>query len=154
MPSTLRSLATFSLPLLALNILPSSLGGQQLSAHATVQVRVTVQPVVAIRRVVTTTASHTGAIIDVESNLPYRLIVRLAPSTMAENARVLVRGVNGIFESLETNGSVTAAVATPGQRRHEVFCRVETPAMARCALIYELSAEYHDSLIRSSARSE
>ena len=157
MPSTLRSIAIRTLPLLASAAAFSTLDAQQMSADVTVPIRIVVQPVLAIRSVVpartrTESGAEIASIVNVESNLPYRLTVRLAPTATANDARVFVRGVNGTFEPLGRGVSIAAvARGTPGQHAHEISCRVESPATDGCALIYELSAEYHDVLIRSTA---
>jgi hypothetical protein len=157
MPSTLRSIAIRTLPLLASTVVVSTLDAQQMSAEVTVPIRVVVQPMLAIRSVVPARARTesgeeigSGAIVNVESNLPYRLSVRLAPTATA--MRVFVRSANGRFDPLVHGASiVVVARGAPGQHVHEISCRVESPAMDGCALIYELSAEYHDVLIRSTA---
>lgn len=158
MPSTLRSIAIRTLPLLASAAAFTTLDAQQPSAEVTVPIRIVVQPVLAIRSVVLARAqTESGeeitstSIVSVESNLPYRLTVRLAPTATANDAPVLVRGVNGTFEPLGRGASIAAARGTPGQHAHEISCRVESSTTDGCALIYELSAEYHDMLIRSTA---
>ncbi len=159
MPSTLRSIAIRTLPLLVSTVGISTLDAQQMSAEVTVPIRIVVQPVLAIRSVVpvrarTESGDEMGlaAIVNVETNLPYRLTVRLAPTATAIDARVFVRSGNGKLEPLGHGASIAVvARGMPGQHAHEISCRVESPAMDGCALIYELSAEYHDTLIRSTA---
>ena len=158
MPSTLRSIAIRTLPVLASAAAFPTLDAQQMSAEVTVPIRVVVQPVLAIRSVVPAperTASGeiaSSSIVNVETNLPYRLTVRLAATATANDARVFVRSTTGRFELLVRGASIAAVSrGTPGQHAHEISCRVEPPAAEGCALIYELSAEYHDTLIRSTA---
>jgi hypothetical protein len=159
MPSTLRSIATHALPLLASAVAVSTAGAQQLSADVTVPIRIVVQPVLAIRSVSpmpvrTESRDEMGsaAIVTIETNLPYRLTVRLAPTATATDARVFVRSGNGTFQPLDRGSSIAVVDrGTPGQHPHEIACRVESPTSDGCALIYELSAEYHDTLIRSTA---
>lgn len=163
MPSTRLALA-LAMVLFA----PMAAHAQQLSAEATVAVTVRVRPSISIRAVTpapTRGDSETGmtvpTVVAVESNLPYRVAVRLAPTEALRErsnaARVLVRAADGTFEELRAGGAVTAVVsAVPGRREHEVVCRLETSAAevldaGRCALVYELSAEYHDTLLRSTA---
>ena len=157
MPSTLRSIAIRTLPVLASAAALSTLDAQQTSAEVTVPIRIVVQPVLAIRSVVPARARTesgeiaSSSIVNVESNLPYRLTVRLA-ATATNAARVFVRSTNGTFEPLDRGASIAAVPrGTPGQHAHEISCRVEPPAAEGCALIYELSAEYHETLIRSTA---
>ena len=159
MPSTLRSIAIRTLPLLASAVAFPTLDAQQMSADLSVPIRIVVQPVLAIRSVVPARAwTESGeaitstSIVSVESNLPYRLTVRLAPTATANDARVLVGSINGTFQPLGRGASIAAVLrGTPGQHAHEISCRVESPATDGCALVYELSAEYHDMLIRSTA---
>jgi hypothetical protein len=159
MPSTLRSIAIHTLPLLTSAVAVSTVGAQQLSADVTVPIRIVVQPVLAIRSVAPARVRmesrdeiESAAIVTIESNLPYRLTVRLAPTATANDARVFVRSGNGTFQPLDRGSSIAAVGrGIPGQHAHEIACRVESPASDGCALIYELSAEYHDTLIRSSA---
>lgn len=159
MPSTLRSIAIRTLPLLVSTVGISTLDAQQMSAEVTVPIRIVVQPVLAIRSVVpvrarTESGDEMGlaAIVNVETNLPYRLTVRLAPTATAIDARVFVRSGNGKLEPLGHGASIAVvARGMPGQHAHEISCRVESPATDGCALIYELSAEHHDTLMRSTA---
>jgi hypothetical protein len=146
------------------SIAPSATAdAQQPSAQASVAITVRVQPVLAIRGVAVAPSRaaeprervEAVSVVDVESNLPYRVAVRLAPA--ARGARVFVRSASGAFEPLGPNGSVVVAASRiPGRHAHEVRCRADAmPADAldagRCALVYELSAEYHDSLLRTTA---
>ncbi len=159
MPSTLRSIAIRTLPLLASTVGVSTLDAQEMSAEVTVPIRVVVQPVLSIRSVVPARArtesgeeTRSAAIVNIETNLPYRLTVRLAPTATATDARVFVRSANGRFEPLGQGVSIAVvARGTPGHHAHEISCRVESPATDGCALIYELSAEHHDTLMRSTA---
>jgi hypothetical protein len=144
---------------------PATADAQQHSAQTSVAITVRVQPLLAIRGVAVAAAraSESGqradavSVVDVESNLPYRLAVRLAPAAAAGGGRVFVRAASGGFEPVGPDASiVVAASRTPGRRTHDVRCRVEAmPAEARdadrCALVYELSAEHHDSLLRTTA---
>lgn len=144
------------MPLLALAAAPMMLGAQH-SADVAVPIRLVIPPTLVIRSVVVGAARTTSsdatvatAIVNVESNLPYRLSVRLAEAPM--DARVLLRGADGTFEPLDRGASLVAvARGRPGHQSHEIVCRVEGPAPNGCALVYELSAEYHDTLIRASA---
>jgi hypothetical protein len=133
---------------------PAALDAQQRSAHVSVPITITVRPTLAIRSVVPAPTGDqltSTAIVNVDSNLPYRLSVRLAP-TAANVAHVLVRGADGGFEPLLRGASITTVVSpAPGQRGHEVACRVEPAVADRCVLIYELSAEHDDVLVRSTA---
>jgi hypothetical protein len=154
---------TLRLTALALLSWPSLADAQQSAGQVTVPIRIAVRPVLAIRGVVpapTRTEAalrrESATIVHVESNLPYRLTVRLATPATPGSTRVLVQRADGAFEQLVGGAALTTAVGRAGQRSHEVVCRVETdgsdPAADRCPLTYELSAEHHDSLIRSIAR--
>ena len=154
MPSTKHLRAALMIALAA----PASLDAQQ-SANVSVPITITVRPTLAIRSVLqTSTRIASGAevtsstVVNVESNLPYRLTVRLAPTAGNSVARVLVRSADGAFEPLLPGTSIATAVSrTGGQRGHEVMCRVEYSQADPCALIYELSAEHDDMLVRSTA---
>ena len=140
---------------------------QHVSAQTSLTITVTVAPSIAIRSVAPGAPRHdaggltTPAMVQVESNLPYRLAVRLAPEQGARGAgnatRILVRNAAGRFEPLVAGSSVTTVVSRgAGRRSHEVLCRVEAPASepldaGRCALVYELAAEHNDALLRTSA---
>ena len=144
--------------LIALAAASTTLGAQT-AAELTVPIRIVVPPTLAIRSVVpapprvrgeSADAITTTAIVNVESNLPYRLSVRLAPG--AADARVLVRGSDGAFQSLARGEAIVAiSNGTPGHQAHEITCRVAATTPDGCALVYELSAEYHDMLIRTTA---
>jgi hypothetical protein len=137
----------------------SALDAQRLPAEVAVPIRIVVQPVLAIHSVVPTRvptesreAISSATIVNVESNLPYRLTVRLAATAATNDARVFVRSADGTFQPLGRGASIAAvARGTPGQHAHEITCRVESSSSDGCALAYELSAEYHDVLIRSTA---
>jgi hypothetical protein len=138
---------------------PVAVGAQQLAAQISVPVAVTVRPTLAIRSVMPRPArvepAHdltSSTVVNVEANLPYRLAVRLAPLGGNGHGRVLVRSADGRFEPLVHGASVTTAVSRAGgERGHEVVCRVESSATESCTLVYELTAEHHDTLLRSSA---
>ena len=155
MPSTLRSITIRTLPILVL-VAASTLGAQQ-SAELTVPIRIVVPPVLAIRGIAPAAvqvASRDGvsatSIVTVESNLPYRLSVRRVET--ASDSHIFVRGSDGAFQQLAGGASLVAvARGMPGQQTHEVTCRVESSSPDGCALVYELSAEYHDMLIRTTA---
>jgi hypothetical protein len=163
MPSPLRTSVTHTRIALAVTMmLPLPLAAQQPSAQTSVAITVRVQPTLAIRGVVTAAARLESvdrlaatSLVDVESNMPYRVSVRLAST--ATGGRVLVRNASGAFEALGPGASVTTVVSrAPGRRTHEVLCRLEgTDAEAQdvtaCALVYDLSAEHHDSLLRTTA---
>ena len=161
MPSMLRAAIAFSL------LVPVSARAQQLSAHTTVPITITVRPSIAIQsvrpalaRVDSPTRLTSASVVGIESNLPYRVAVRLAPTHgmggRDDGVRVLVQRADGGFEPLQHGASVTTVVSrTHGQRAHEVVCRVEASApemldAGRCTLIFELSAEHHDSLLRTT----
>lgn len=156
MPSTLRSITSRTLPILVLVAASRTLGAQQ-SAEVTVPIRVVVPPVLAIRGVAAAAVQQQSSdgisatsIVTVESNLPYRLSVRR--TVTATDARVFVRGPSGGFQPLDPGASLVAvARGTPGHQAHEITCRMESSSPDGCALVYELSAEYHDMLIRTTA---
>jgi hypothetical protein len=150
---------SLQLGVFALLAWPAVADAQQSSSQVGVPIRIVVQPVLAIRSVVAgpvridaSNGVQSAAHVHVESNLPYRLTVRRAAP--ADRGAVLVRHADGTFEQLTSGASVTA-VSPAGQRTHEIVCRVEgdaaEPNVDRCALIYEVSAEFHDMLIRSAA---
>ena len=162
MPSPLRTPITHSSIALAVSIMTAvPVEAQQPAAQTSVAISVRVQPTLGIHGVVAgVTRLEAGrltatSIVNVESNLPYRVSVRLA--SPPDGARVLVRGATGVFEPLAPGASVTTVVSrTPGRRGHDVLCRVETTTLApvdgaACGLVYELSAEHHDSLLRTTA---
>ena len=157
MPSP--KLATHALLALITLASPMAIGAQQLAAASSVPITLTVRPTLVIRSLAPAPARVTpsgdltsSTLVSVESNLPYRLAVRLAPSAVHEGSRVLVRSADGRFEPLVHGASVTTAVSRAGgERGHEVVCRVESSATESCALVYELTAEHHDILLRSSA---
>ena len=155
MPSPLRSPATFRSTMIALATIAAPLQAQQPSAQTSVAISVRVQPTLAIHGV-SGRPGERSSVIDVESNMPYRVSVRRAAAQLPSDARVLVRNAAGSFELLPAGASVTAVVSqTPGRRTHEILCRVETATGVSdaepCALVYDLSAEYHDSLLRTTA---
>jgi hypothetical protein len=152
--------STPKLPLAALAAfaLPCDATAQQLSAHVSTSITIAVRPTLTIRgitpaRIQVDSAGHvnSSAIVHVESNLAYRLSVRIAPAAN-RSARVLVRRADGAFQHLVTGESITTAVSrSRGPQSHEVVCRIATPESDGCPLVYELSAEHADVLIRTMA---
>jgi hypothetical protein len=156
MPSTLRSITIRTLPILVLVAASTTLGAQQ-SAEASLPIRIVVPPVLAIRGIAPAAVQQDSrdgisatSIVTIESNLPYRLSVRRTET--ATDARVFVRGPNGGFQPLDRGASLVAvARGTAGQQAYEITCRMESSSPDGCTLVYELSAEYHDMLIRTTA---
>jgi hypothetical protein len=164
MPSPLHTPIAHRSIALAVSIMaPVPAKAQQPSAQTSVAISIRVQPTLAIHGVLAGVARLDGgrltatSIVNVESNLAYRVAVRLAPAAPTRAARVLVRNATGAFEPLAPGASVIAVASrTPGRHAHEVLCRVEAATAdpldaAPCPLVYELSAEHHDSLLSTTA---
>ncbi len=163
MPSTLRFI-TAAAAIIPLVTYPTSSGAQQHAAEISTSVTVRIRPTVTIRDVVPGTARveaagklASTAVVNVLSNLPYRLAVRLAAPISDTRVRVLVRNQSGAFEPLAPGESITTAASRWGaETSHEVACRLEasSPELldgARCDLVYELSGDYRGTTFTATA---
>lgn len=161
MPSPLRSIVC-ALPQMVLAVaLSTRTDAQQLSATVSVPISITVRPAASIRsidprtpRVDASGFVVASAMVHVESNLPYRLTVRRATDADPA-ARIEIRRPDGSYLPLGDGAAVhTIAGAPPGDRVHEITCRVgaRDDDSTGCALVYELTANTGEGLIRTTRR--